>query len=324
MTEPGVVRAVTVVMPVYDDWATVVTLLQRLDDEFERRGIKGDVLLVDDGSTEAAPSHISRLRAIRSLTVLELRRNLGHQRALCVALTHAHATGVQGPLIIMDADGEDDPADVARLLDEYARREGRVAVFAARAKRAERLLFRTLYRGYQLLHRLLVGRGVRVGNFSVLPPSFLDTLTVSSDLWNHYAATVFRAKLPVALLSVDRAQRIGGHSRMSLADLALHGLSAMSVYSDIIGVRMLFASAALIVLALVGFAGAVVAGLGMNMAVTQPAVSAATLLVVVLLQLLLLSLVFCFILLRGRSGTGFLPLRDCQYFIRGSREIQHD
>jgi len=160
----------------------------------------------------------------------------------------------------MDADGEDSPADVSRLLNEYARRDGKVAVFAARAKRAERLLFRTLYRLYQVLHRLLVGQSVRVGNFSVLPSSFLDTLAVSSDLWNHYAATVFRARLPVAILPVDRAQRLGGRSRMSLADLALHGLSAMSVYSDIIGVRMLFASAALIVLALAGFTGALVAG----------------------------------------------------------------
>jgi polyisoprenyl-phosphate glycosyltransferase len=324
MTQSGFVRAVTVVIPVYDDWATVETLLRRLDEELLRRGISADVLLVDDGSTEPAPARVACLRSIVSLTVLELRRNLGHQRALCVALAHAHAAGVEGPLVVMDADGEDSAADVSRLLDEYARREGQVAVFAARAKRAERLLFRALYRVYQLLHRVLVGQSVRVGNFSVLPSSFLDTLAVSSDLWNHYAATVFRARLPVALLPVDRAQRLGRRSRMSLSNLALHGLSAMSVYSDIIGVRMLFASAALIVLALVGFAGALVAGSRMSATLTESATGSAILLVSVLLQLLLLSLVFCFILLRGRSGTGFLPLRDCAYFVRGSRAIQHD
>jgi polyisoprenyl-phosphate glycosyltransferase len=324
MTQPGLIRTVTVLMPVYDDWETVATLLRRLDEELAARGIRAKVLLVDDGSIEAAPERVAHLRAIESLAILELRRNLGHQRALCVGLAHLQAAGLQGPLVVMDADGEDGPADVSRLLDEYARREGRVAVFAARAKRAERLAFRVLYRCYQLLHRLLVGQSVRVGNFSVLPPAFLDTLTVSSDLWNHYAATVFRAKLPVALLPVDRAQRIGGHSRMSLADLALHGLSAMSVYSDIIGVRMLFASAALIVLALLGFSGALLAGAQAGATFTQSAASSATLLAIVLLQLLLLSLVFCFVLLRGRSGTGFLPLRDCPYFVRGSREIPHD
>jgi hypothetical protein len=311
---------VVVLMPVFNDWNTALKLLGHLDEEFAAGNLAGEVLLIDDGSTEPAPRPEAPWRALRSVRVVELRRNLGHQRALCVGLSHLHAVATDAPVVVMDADGEDDPGDVSRLLAEYRRREGTAAIFAARAKRAEGPLFRGLYLLYRLLHRLLVGQDIRVGNFSVLPPSFLDPLAVSSDLWNHYAATVFRSGLPVGMVPVNRAQRIAGRSRMSLPGLVLHGLSAMSVFSDIIGVRMLFSSAGLFVLAVAGLAATTPLAWS-HLGATSVVGPAGGLLLVLILQSLMLCLAFCFVLLRGRSGPGFLPARDCPHFIRRVRVL---
>lgn len=69
-----------------------------------------------DGSTEARPdwSSVDR-RAIASMRLLVLRRNLGHQRAIAVGLCHADAKLDFDSILLMDADGEDAPEDAVRL-----------------------------------------------------------------------------------------------------------------------------------------------------------------------------------------------------------------
>ena len=105
-------------------------------------------------------------------------------------------------------------------------------------------MFRFFYHIYRVLHRALTGVSVRVGNFSILPATFLTTLVAMSELWNHYAAAVFRSKLPFTMIPVPRGTRIAGRSRMNFTALVSHGLSAISVFGDIVGVRLLVASLA--------------------------------------------------------------------------------
>ena len=69
-------------------------------------------------------------------------------------------------------------------------------VFAERAKRSESLAFRVFYGLYKLVHRVLTGQGVRVGNFSVIPRARLASLVVVSEMWNHYAAAAFASRQP--------------------------------------------------------------------------------------------------------------------------------
>ena len=92
---------------------------------------------------------------------------------------------------------------------------------------------------YRLIHFLLTGVQVQVGNFSVIPATVLRRLVAVSELWNHYAAAVYKAKLPMALIPAQRNCRLEGSSRMNLVALVVHGLSAMAVFGDRIGVRLL-------------------------------------------------------------------------------------
>ena len=116
------------------------------------------------------------------------------------------------------------------------------AVFAERARRTESLSFRLFYRLYKAAHLILTGEPVRVGNFSVLPATLLGRIVCVSDLWNHYAAAAFKARLPITTLPLARGHRLDGKSKMNFVSLAMHGLGAMSVYGDRIGVRLLVAA----------------------------------------------------------------------------------
>jgi polyisoprenyl-phosphate glycosyltransferase len=253
---------------------------------------------------------------LHSLEVVRLLRNLGHQRAIAVGLTHLYKTrAALGAVVVMDGDGEDKPEDVPRLIEELARHGNNSVVFAARTKRQENLPFRLMYRLYRLAHWLLTGVSVRSGNFSALPPAVLSRLVVVSELWNHYAAAVFRSRVPFRILPIERGKRYCGKSQMSFPGLILHGLSAISVSSDVVGVRLLLVTSILMVVAavLVG----VVLGIRFMTPLAIPgwATSAVGLLVVVLFQSLLLILVLAFIVLTMRSHVNVIPLRDAPMFV---------
>src|SRR5262249_24563969 len=136
------------------------------------------------------------------------------------------------------------------MLDEFERRGRKEVVFAARAKRMESLMFKFFYRVYQLLHRVLTGIEVRVGNFSVMPRQVLARVIASPDLWNHYAAAVYRAKVSRRLLPLARGVRLTGVSKMNFVTLLTHGLSAIAVFSDQVSARLLTISAGFSVVAL--------------------------------------------------------------------------
>jgi hypothetical protein len=233
-------------MPVRDDWTSATELVRRLNQTLSQSSYLADVLLIDDGSVErCAPDGFGKVvDAIRPLRILRLRRNVGHQRAIAIGLGYAAEHCSCDALLVMDGDGEDTPGGALQLLDAYRGLERKKAVFAERVRRSESFQFRLFYKLYRLVHWLLTGIKVRVGNISVLPGSFLDTVGVLSELWNHYAAAIFNSRLPYSMVPIERGKRIDGASKMNFVALVTHGLSAVSVFGDRVGVRVLLASLA--------------------------------------------------------------------------------
>ncbi len=311
-----------ILIPVFNDWTSAGKLLARLDDELAQTDLDARVLLIDDGSTELPRADFATIsgQAIRAVDILHLNRNLGHQRAICIGLCHATTHIPCEKIVVMDADGEDDPRYIPQLLAKSDAEGGKV-VFAERTKRSENFVFRVLYFLYCQLHRLLVGHRVRVGNFSVLPFERAQSLTVAPEAWNHYAAAVFATKIPYTTIPTARGKRIDGESKMNLVSLVMHGLSAIAAFSDRVGARLLILVSSLIVL--VFFALLVVIGirLGTNWAIPGWATYTAGLLLVVLVQLICLALVFCILTLANRTGSAFLPIRDYGYYVGAVQNV---
>ena len=170
-------------------------------------------------------------------------------------------------VVVMDADGEDTPAGVVQLIRAFLEGKGSVLVFAERARRVESLMFRAFYHVYKVLHLALTGIGVRVGNFSIMPRAYLGTLVVMSELWNHYAAAVFRSHLRFTTIPIQRGHRIAGTSRMNFASLVTHGLSAISVFAEVVGVRLLIGTLLSILLAAGGIIVVVITRMYANQAI---------------------------------------------------------
>ena len=244
----------SVLMPVRDDWSSAAELIRRLEKIFSAEACAAEIILVDDASLKRCEPDDFQINSsfVQVIKTLRLRRNLGHQRAIAIGLVHVQQTSSCDAVIVMDADGEDTAEGVSQLLRAYRERRGRLAIFAERSRRSESLLFRLFYHLYKIVHLCLTGISVRVGNFSILPAPYLNTLVVMSELWNHYAAAVFRSNLPFTMIPIPRGTRIAGTSRMNFVALVSHGLSAISVFGDVVGVRLLIGSLAGSLLAALG------------------------------------------------------------------------
>jgi polyisoprenyl-phosphate glycosyltransferase len=218
-------------------------------------------------------------------------------------------------IVVMDADGEDTPDGLRELLDAYLGKDRVTAVFAERTRRLESLAFQSFYLFYKVLHWALTGVTVRVGNFSVLPPRYLDALSVMPELWNHYAAAVFRSRLPLITIPIPRGRRIAGKSKMNFVALVSHGLSAIAVFADIVGARLLTASLAGVLLAGTGIAAVIVIRVFTNWAIPGWATYVTALLTIILIQFITIAASFTFTVLSSRTNFSFLPVRDYAPFI---------
>jgi hypothetical protein len=323
---PAAPLHIVVLMPLRDDWASAAELVRRLDQAIPSSSCELDILLVDDGSIQSCPyaDFQCDFTVVQAIRTLRLRRNLGHQRAIAIALGYIEQTSACHAVLVMDADGEDTPSGAFELIRSFSDRD-RKAIFAERSRRLESIPFRIFYGLYKFLHRILTGISVRVGNFSILPSEYLSALVTMPELWNHYAAAVFRSQLPRTMIPIPRGRRIAGTSRMNFVGLVTHGLSAISVFGDILGVRFLMGCLIGSLLATFGILTVVTIRLFTNMAVPGWATAATGLLAIIFVQFLTIASSFTFFILSGRTNLGFLPIRDYRLFIAEVVDIyQHD
>ena len=307
----------TIVMPIYNDWDSAKILLKRINEVFRRDQKEIQVLLVNDASTDDCPDKIidTMLSSVGRVDLLNLKKNMGHQRAIAIALTHLYNSKPCDAICIMDADGEDRPEDIPELIKAfYQKKQGNI-IFAKRTKRMEGMTFKIFYRCFQLLHKILTGRSVSVGNFSIIPFKYLSTLTVSSELWNHYAAAVCNLKIPYDSIPAPRDRRITGKSKMNFISLVVHGLSAISVFGDVVGTRILCAAFGINLILIFFLLAVFILRIFTSMAIPGWATFSSGLLLILFLQISATAASFLFYVLTNRNLSSFIPLRDYSLYI---------
>jgi len=236
-------KSLSIVVPVYNDWASLFILLSRLNDAAKTLGNQIFVIVVDDGSTDqlddaAATSSLVGLSSLCGVELVHLCLNIGHQRAIAVGLCIAVEEHETDAILVMDGDGEDPPESIGKLL-ECASSDDDFCVVAQRRKRTESFSFKVSYLVYKGIFRLVTGKQINFGNFSLTSRAYARRLVMVPDLWDNFAAAVLRSRLPVRKVLIDRGRRYAGVSKMNFVSLIVHGMSGMSVYAETIFVRLL-------------------------------------------------------------------------------------
>jgi glycosyltransferase involved in cell wall biosynthesis len=132
---------ISVVVPVHNEERSVALLLDELDSALQPLGTPWEAVFVDDGSSDGSYAALTRLHAARDdVTVVRLRRNFGKAAALAAGFAHA-----RGEVIVtIDADLQDDPAEIPRLLVKLE--EGFDLVSGWKSRRRDPLRRRALSR----------------------------------------------------------------------------------------------------------------------------------------------------------------------------------
>lgn len=307
---------IAILIPVFNDWPACRMLLKKLD-ELLGRYKPVDIFIVDDGSAQEIPQGCfidKPPRSLGLLRVIRLRRNLGHQRALCVGLCVMEArTGYQ-QVVVMDADGEDAPSDVPRLID-HAQANPAQVVFAQRTKRSESIVFRVGYVFFKWVHRAATGEGISFGNFSVIPRERLRSLVLVSDLWSNYPASILSSRQTYCWIPTVRAPRLTGEPKMNFVRLVVHGLSAIAVFGETLAVRLVLLTMGILAMALLIILAGLTYALITHTTYSRGAILLSGLGLISVLQAATFSVLFAFGLLNRRNESNFIPIRDYPLYV---------
>lgn len=129
---------ISVIVPVYNEAQSLEPLHREVTEAL--RNARYELVLVDDGSTDGSYALCCQLheRDPEHVRVIHLRRNFGQTAALAAGFDAA----LGEVLVPMDADLQNDPADIPRLLDTLA--EGHDVVSGWRAHRRDPLFTRRI------------------------------------------------------------------------------------------------------------------------------------------------------------------------------------
>jgi len=106
---------ISVAIPVYNEEQNLYPLYEELDVVLRNLGLRYEIIFVDDGSTDSSYSVLQELHAADDhVKVIQFRRNFGQTVAFTAGFDYARGSFV----VTLDADGQNDPANIPQLLEK--------------------------------------------------------------------------------------------------------------------------------------------------------------------------------------------------------------
>lgn len=212
-------ETVAIVIPAFNERENLEVLVPRILSELRAVEREPRVIVVDDGSTDGTGDLVSEFSASgEPVTLVRLARNMGKAAALQHGFAAADGAGAD-VIAMMDADGQDDPRELGRLLDEL--KSGNDLVTGARLTRQDRFVKRHTSRLYNAATRLLSGVPGRDFNsgYKVMSPETARNLhpMLYGELHRYITVIAFWQGARVAEVPVTHHRRMFGRSKYGIA-----------------------------------------------------------------------------------------------------------
>jgi polyisoprenyl-phosphate glycosyltransferase len=205
--------------------------------EFQRRVVAAldevpfELILVDDGSTDATAQILRRLAADDDrIRVIILSRNFGHQAALTAGLEHARGDAV----VMMDADLQDPPELIPELVASW--RNGADVVSAVRQTRAGegRLKLATARWFYRVFGKVAkVNLEPNAGDFRLLDRRALDPMLAMPERNRFLRGMSAWVGFTQASVTYERGARYAGKTKYTLRRMFSFSFDAITSFSHV-------------------------------------------------------------------------------------------
>lgn len=221
-------KKISIVVPCFNEEAVLSELFSRLGTVASSWGMEYEVICVDDGSHDRTWELLkAQNQKDARWRCLSFARNFGHQTAVSAGLHYAGGDVV----VMLDADLEDPPEEIARLLEKWA--EGYDVVYAVRQKRKVGWLKRACYWAFYRLMARLVEFEVPLdtGDFCLISRRVADTIKAMPERNRFVRGLRAWSGFRQTGVTYERAARFAGTSKYSfgrLVKLAMDGLFSFS------------------------------------------------------------------------------------------------
>jgi glycosyltransferase involved in cell wall biosynthesis len=217
---------IAVVIPALDEAENLVALVPEVVGVVEAEG-GGQVVVVDDGSTDGTEAVLAELaERFDCVHPLRLRRNAGKSAALQVGLDRSKGDVV----VLLDADGQDDPADIPELL--AALRAGADLATGARTGRPhERIVKRTTSRLFNRITSWITrvpGHDFNCG-LKAMRRDVADRLDLYGELHRYIPVLAARLGFRVVEVPVANRPRLHGRTKFGAARFWRGALDLLTV-----------------------------------------------------------------------------------------------
>jgi len=225
-----------ILIPIYNDWQSVFKLLENIDLQLYDWDSEVSVLIINDASTEKKPNNNFVFKNLKSVKIINMKKNQGHARCIAAGLKYINEKEDFDHVIPMDGDGEDRPAELSAIIREASGYPNN-AITANRIKRSDGFLFRFCYLIHKYLTFIFAGQSIKFGNFACLPKSVVAQMIKEPATWSSFSGSL--SKIVTSRLSVKsiRGSRYFGPSKMSFLGLIKHSLSIISVFRTTVLIR---------------------------------------------------------------------------------------
>jgi len=223
-----VTHKISIIVPCFNEEAVLPILFERLHLAAQSWAADYEFICVDDGSHDLTWSLLKQQNEKdKRWCCLSFARNFGHQTAVSAGLHFASGDAV----VVIDADLQDPPEEVARLVQKW--REGFEVVFATRKRRQDPFFKRLLAWGfYRLLEKMTPLPMARdAGDFCLLDRRVVKVINALPERNRYLRGLRTWCGFRQASVEFDRAERAAGAPQYTFKKsfkLALDGLFSFS------------------------------------------------------------------------------------------------
>ena len=225
-----------ILIPVFNDWESLLSLLNNIHTLKINNIAHIKVLIVDDCSTKILNKKIE-FDSFKNIEIIKNSKNIGHGKSIAHGINYISKKNDFDYLIVMDGDGEDRPEEVKELILKSIDLPS-LTITANRIKRSESAFFKLSYHLHKILTLVLTGYSIKFGNFMCIPKQDLNLIVSNKNLSVSFSGTIAKFIKNKTFIPSIRGIRYYGPTKMSFVKLIRHSLLIMSTFRKEAALRL--------------------------------------------------------------------------------------